>query len=238
MGVDDSVTGRQNKMLFFIAVVTAVGVLTTGAIFYGWLMRMNTPEALELWGARGDSIAPFAALLNYSTLIALLLSLWLQRQSLEKQQESLAVQQDELRLQRKELRLQRQELSDSREVMKEQKAQFERTAKAQEDLAASQERLAKQQEEANERQWFMETAQRRAALASLYGVIAQVDVARARFRNTPFDGYLSSDLISNVRNLAGLRVEEETFRLDFLEKAKGIHRSSPGGIRPEEGSNV
>lgn len=109
------------------SLIAAVGALVAGgAMFYAYLaLRWGTAAT---WGALGDAVGPFVALLNAGALFAALWSVALQRHELE---------------------LQRQELRETREEMKEQRTQFERTALAQEALAKSQQQLTDAQADAN-----------------------------------------------------------------------------------------
>ncbi|HEX9622624.1 MAG TPA: hypothetical protein VF989_20920 [Polyangiaceae bacterium] len=145
MGNEEKDLATERSTVPPIAILGLGGIVLAGGAFYVWLLLTRWGHA-STWGAFGDAVGPFVALLNAGALFA---ALW------------------SIALQRRELELQRAELRETRGEMARQREQFERTAKAQENLAASQLTLAEAQKEANLIARRLEHAQRRSTVATL-----------------------------------------------------------------------
>jgi hypothetical protein len=141
----------------WLAIIPVIAIFAVGVVFYGYLALGWKAHTAPTWGALGDAVGPFVAVLN---VVALFAALW------------------SVALQRHELELQRQELRATREEMKGQRAQFERTAIAQEALAKSQQQLADAQGDANVQGLRRIEAEYAASVASL--IAAQASFALGR----------------------------------------------------------
>jgi hypothetical protein len=141
----------------WLAIAPVLAIFGVGVAFYAYLAVGWKAQTAPTWGALGDAVGPFVAVLN---VVALFAALW------------------SVALQRHELELQRRELRETREEMKEQRAQFERTAGAQEALAKSQRDLAEAQVAANTEASMLRLAQMSQTVATLQGALATLESAR------------------------------------------------------------
>jgi hypothetical protein len=189
----------------------AIALVIAAATFYGWI-GLTRPAKADWWALMGDSGAPFAALFNAGALLAALWAVHLQRQESHDASQS---------------------TSRQLKAMSDQVAEFARAADAQQELGESQKRLAAAQEEANRLMPFQELATRRATIATLYGVIAQLDLACAtESLKASSLGVQIKNATSVARKVSEQRMQEEAARIIDLERKLGINAHE--GRRGEE----